>query len=229
MARIVNYTMIILALAFAVVAPVTALSNARSASVANTEEQAAAGGAASEVFEHHGDSAFVQVGRVGAGGTAATAAAKPAAAPSPVVMTPDGMDLDYPVAQRTGTRQNAYSNEYLFPADSMTGQLARFIFAAGFLFAEMLLIFGVLALLEYFLIWWKPQSFGGDIHGRITTRPANPANRFGSLLTTPNLHQRVEEHNQERIRLLEESQKVQCYDGKTDAIPVSKESPAAAA
>ena len=60
----------------------------------------------------------------------------------------------------------------------------------------------------------------------VKQRPDNPADRLGSYLVTPNLHEHVNQHNAKRIRLLEAEQQA-AKEGK----PISKSSlaPATAA
>lgn len=209
-------------------APVAALTGLRS-------------GLDDSVLVPDGSSTLVEVSRVGASSVDTSSVAAEIHAQSESSSSQKAAE---PTKQEDGflskseadpTKQDQPVLNRWWSPNSMTGQLCRFLLAAGFLFAEMMLIFLILAGIEYTLCWWKPHIFRRTIRlpgssqgldGTTTTRPDNPADRLGSYLVTPNLHEHVNQHNSKRIRLLEAEQQA-AKDGK----PISKSSlaPATAA
>lgn len=161
---------------------------------------------------------FVEVGRIGASTVSSASAIEPS-----MDIVPDGF-----LSARNNT-DSIYADDqpildHWWSPNSMAGQFFRFLLAAGFLFAEMMMIFVILAGIEYSLCWWKPHIFrrtirlpgAPDMDGTMTTRPDNPADRMGSYLVTPNLHEHVHQHNSKRIRMLKAGQEVE-ESGKSNS------------
>lgn len=157
---------------------------------------------------------LVEVGRVKVSTVAAGSTTTDIPIDQHMNTAPDAFLATRQNAQDEPTEAKPVINHWWSP-NSMTGQLCRFLLAAGFLFAEMMMIFVILAGIEYSLCWWKPHIFrrtirmpgmSQDLDGTTTTRPDNPADRMGSYLVTPNLHEHVNQHNSKCIRILQAEQ-----------------------